>query len=63
MSIFLAAWATVFVRLVGGHDPALASTPATVVTKSADPEAVSGDTTSTDDTASPAAKPVTTRQS
>lgn len=62
LSIFLAAWATVFVRLGEGHDPALASTAATVLTPSADPEAASDDTTNSD-TAAAAPATVTTRQS
>jgi cytoskeletal protein RodZ len=44
VSIFIAAWAVVFVRLVEGHDPALASTSGTVVMQSADPDAASDDT-------------------
>jgi hypothetical protein len=38
LSVFVAAWAMVFVRLVEGHDPGLASIPATVVSQSADPD-------------------------
>lgn len=43
VSIFIAAWATVFVRLVEGHDPALASTSGTVVMQSADPDPTGDD--------------------
>lgn len=43
VSIFIAAWAVVFVQLVKGHDPALASTNGSVVTQSADPAATADD--------------------
>ncbi|MDX6688775.1 MAG: hypothetical protein QOG15_232 [Solirubrobacteraceae bacterium] len=63
VSVFLAIWAVVFVQLVRGHDPALASTAGAVVTQSADPAttndedstssaSTSSDTSSTDSTAS-----------
>jgi cytoskeletal protein RodZ len=58
VSVFIAAWAVVFVQLVKGHDPALASTGGTVVTQSADPattddeDASSSTSTSTDTSSS-----------
>jgi len=58
VSVFVAAWGVVFVRLVEGHDPGLASTAGAVVTQSADPEVAEEDEVTDADPA-----PVTTRQS
>ncbi len=39
VALFLAAWAGLFVQLVSGHDPALASSTSSVAAQSADPAA------------------------
>ncbi len=63
VSVFVAVWATVFVRLVEGHDPALASTSGAVVTQSADPEVTTEDASESADETAGAPTAVTTRQS
>jgi len=79
VSVFIAAWGVVFVRLVEGHDPALASTSGAVITQSADPDVTEDDgitsaSSSSSSGSSPSAAaggdgavadpaPVTTRQS
>jgi len=45
VALFVAAWAGLFVQLVSGHDPALASNSSTVAAQSAD-AAVTDDGTS-----------------
>jgi cell division protein FtsN len=37
VALFVAAWAGLYVQLLSGHDPALASGPSSVATQSADP--------------------------
>jgi cell division protein FtsN len=37
VALFVAAWAGLYVQLVSGHDPALASSSSSVATQSADP--------------------------
>jgi hypothetical protein len=65
VALFVAAWAGLYVQLVSGHDPALASTPSSVATQSADPSVTDDgsfdDTSSVEQTSAPAA--VTTGQS
>lgn len=48
VALFLAAWAGLFVQLISGHDPALASSTTSVAAQSADP-AVTDDGWSDDD--------------
>ena len=65
VALFLAAWAGLFVQLISGHDPALASSTTAVATQSADPSATDDgwydDTSSAEQLSAPAA--VTTGQS
>jgi cell division protein FtsN len=72
VALFVAAWAGLYVQLVSGHDPALASSSSSVATQSADPAVTdtsddggSGDDSSAVPTESSTSSPtaVTTGQS
>ncbi len=43
IALFVAVWTGLYVQLVSGHDPALASEAGTVATQSADPEVTTED--------------------
>lgn len=56
VALFVAAWAGLFVQLISGHDPALASSTSSVATQSADPSVTDdgwSDDGSGDDSTSP----------
>jgi hypothetical protein len=44
VAVFVVVWGGLYIQLVSGHDPALASAAAAVATQSADPEATTSDT-------------------
>jgi hypothetical protein len=53
VAVFVAVWGGLYIQLVSGHDPALASAAASVATQSADPEATTSNSSgdgSSDDT-------------
>jgi hypothetical protein len=43
VALFVFTWGGLYFQLVSGHDPALASGPASVATQSADPDVTSSD--------------------
>jgi hypothetical protein len=51
VALFIFTWGGLYIQLVSGHDPALASSPSSVATQSADPEVTINDGWSDDATA------------